>query len=402
MGRDPGARRGRRGHEGGRGPAGGHAGRGPLQQLLAPRMSPRTGWPGVPAAALAAARLLALGAEAGAQQAPGAASRGPGRLVIVGGALARGNAEVYGAIIEGRTGDGPFCIIPTASAEPAASTASAVEAFGAYAGGVAVVGIPLDPSDPSKADDPAVAAEIGRCSGFFFVGGVQSRVLDVFLPQGRQTEAYRALMRRWNEGAVVSGSSAGAAMMSGVMISGGSSAGALERGISSGAEGQEEEGESGVIIEAGMGFYRDALLDQHFLARGRIGRLLVAVLATDSVPVGFGIDENTALVVEGGHARVLGASGVVVVDGRQARRSSPTRGSGLRVALAGTGDSVDLKTLEVRAGADKVPVPVSGAALTFPEDPFARFAFLQLLRDLAASPEGEATFRLGTATLTIR
>lgn len=354
------------------------------------------------AAALTLALGLAGGADAAAQANP--AARVPGRLVIVGGALARENAEVYRAIVEGRSGDGPFCIIPTASAEPAASTASAVEAFGAYAGGVAVAGIPLDTSDPSKADDPAVAADIGRCSGFFFVGGVQSRVLDVFLPQGRETEAYRALMRRWREGAVVSGSSAGAAMMSRVMISGGSSAGALARGVSAGtpAGATAEEGDSGVTIEPGMGFYRDALMDQHFLTRGRIGRLVVAVLATDSVPIGFGIDENTALVIDGDHARVMGASGMVILDGRRARRSSQTRGTGIRLTLVGTGDAVDLRTLEASAGAGKLPVPVTGAAVKPPEDPFARFAFLHLLRDLAASPDTEATFHLGTATLTIR
>ena len=359
-------------------------------------MSARRSW----AALLALCFGVAGAADADAQAAPAS----PGRLVIVGGALARDNAEVYGAIVGGRSGDGPFCVVPTAGADPAASMASAVETIAGYAGEGKVVGIALSLDDPSKADDPAMAAEIGRCSGFFFTGGVQSRVLDVFLPQGRQTEAYRALMRRWREGAVVSGSSAGAAMMSGVMISGGSSAGALARGTSGSAPAQagEEEGQEGLTIERGMGFYPNALLDQHFLARGRIGRLLVAVLATDSVPVGFGIDENTALVVEGDGARVLGASGMVIVDGRQARRSSSTRGSGLRLALAGTGDSVDLRTLEVRPGAGKAPLPPTGGALAPPEDPFARFAFLQLLRDMAASPADEATFRLGTATLTIR
>lgn len=357
-------------------------------------MSARGGWLGV----LAVGILLTGGPE-GSAQAPGA-----GRLVIVGGALARDNAEVYGAIVGGRQGGGPICVLPTAGADPAASMASAVTTLASHAGEGAVVGIPLSLEDPGKADDPAVAAEIGRCSGFFFTGGVQSRVLQVFLPGGRATEAYRALMRRWREGAVVSGSSAGAAMMSAVMISSGSSAGALQHGTVGGGETatREEEGEEGITLEEGMGFFEEALLDQHFLARGRIGRLLVAVLATDSVPVGFGIDENTALVVEGSQARVLGASGVVVVDGRRAVKSAPTRGVGLRVALAGTGDAVDLETLEVRAGAGKVPLPGSGAAVALPEDPFARWAFLHLLRDLAASPDAEAAFRLEHATLVLR
>jgi len=90
------------------------------------------------------------------------------------------------------------------------------------------------------------------------------------------------------------------------------------------------------------------------------------------------------------------------VDGRQARRSSATRGHGLRLSLAGTGDAVDLRTLEVRPAGGKASVPVTAGALTPPQDPFERFAFLQLLRDLASSPDAEVSFSLGTATLTIR
>jgi cyanophycinase len=346
---------------------------------------------------------IGVGADAQAPSRPGAPGA-TGRLVIVGGALSRDNAEVYDAIFGGRLGEGPLCILPTAGADPAASMASAAEALARYAGETAVVGIPLSLEDPGKANDPAVAAEIGRCSGFFFTGGVQSRVLEVFLPEGDTTTAYRSLLRRWREGAVVAGTSAGAAMMARVMIASGGSAGAIERGVTSaGAPQSEAEGEGeGVTIQEGMGFYGDALLDQHFLARGRIGRLLVAVLATDSVPVGFGIDENTALVVDGDRGRVLGASGVVVVDGRRAARSSPTRGTGIRLALAGTGDVIDLRTLEVARAGEKIPLPVTGGALELPDDPFARWAFLGLLHGLAASSESEASFRLPGAVLFIR
>lgn len=151
-----------------------------------------------------------------------------------------------------------------------------------------------------------------------------------------------------------------------------------------------------------MGFYPGALLDQHFLARGRIGRLLAAVLAHDSVPVGLGIDENTALVVDGDEGLVVGASGVVVVDGRQARRAPPSRGQGLVVSLAGPGDRVDLATLAVERGPGKTPLPPSERAVNLPEDPFARWAFLHLVHDLAASPEEEVRLEVPGAVLILR
>ena len=55
------------------------------------------------------------------------------------------------------------------------------------------------------------------------------------------------------------------------------------------------------------------MLDQHFIKRGRLGRLVVA-MASAGVRRGFGIDENTALVIEGAAGRVCGEYGVMFVD----------------------------------------------------------------------------------------
>jgi len=272
---------------------------------------------------------------------------------------------------------------------------SARETLATYAGVDAVMGIPLSTEDPSLAEDPTIAADLASCSGFYFTGGSQNRVVDVFLPQGDTTAAYRALWQRWREGAVVAGSSAGAAMMSRVMIAGGGSDEAVASGIAAGEDGD------GVSIRGGMGFFDRAMVDQHFLARGRIGRLLVAVLATDSLPLGLGIDENTALVVDGDTAFVAGASGVVVVDGRHVQRTGPHHGSGLRVSLAGTGDALDLRTFEVRRSGTKGALPSTGGALETPGDPFARWAFLHLMVDLASSPDREAVFSIEGVTLRV-
>lgn len=333
-----------------------------------------------------------------ASQGSAEAARAPaeGRLVIVGGALKATNTDVYQAILAGREGDGPLCVVPTASADAPASMESARATLATYADSSGVKGILISTEDPSRAQDPEVAADIASCSGFFFTGGVQTRVVDVFLPQGDTTAAFKALWDRWKAGAVVSGSSAGAAMMSGVMIASGGSAEAVANGLAG-----EEDGD-GVNIRSGMGFFTRAILDQHFLARGRIGRLLVSVLATDSLPVGLGIDENTALVVDGDTAWVAGASGVVVVDGRDAVRTGPYRGTGLRVFLAGAGDIVDLRSFEVRHGPRKAPAAASaGATPALPGDPFERWAFLHLLVGLSSTPGSEASFSTSGAILRI-
>jgi hypothetical protein len=73
----------------------------------------------------------------------------------------------------------------------------------------------------------------------------------------------------------------------------------------------------------------------------------------------------------------------------------------LTVSLAGAGDVIDLRTLEVRVRSDKRAVPIAEAFLELPEDPFARWAFLHLVAGLAGSSTREATFELSNATLRI-
>lgn len=353
---------------------------------------------------LAWSSLVALGACAPDAPAPDAALVGapPGRLVIVGGALARDNADVYGAVLEGTEGDGPLCIVPTASGVPDESIASATEAFTQH-GAAAIDALPITTETPEAASDPAVVARIRACSGFWFVGGVQSRVVQVFLPGGRATAAYDAIMERYRQGAVVAGSSAGAAIMSPVMIAGGTSAGALSAGVvERGVGGGDEEDAEGVAIEPGMGFHDGPVYDQHFLARGRIGRLLVATLAGVGGGIGFGIDENTALVVDGGTGEVVGASGVVLVDARDAGRDpGGIGGRDVRVHLLGSGDMVDMGSYTVRDGTGKAPLTTADADLVVPDEPFARWAFLHFLESFGRADADVVTLTSDGYDLTV-
>jgi cyanophycinase len=251
--------------------------------------------------------------------------------------------------------------------------------------------------------------ERDRCSGFYFTGGVQSRILDAFRPGGQTTPAYQALLQRWQEGAVVAGSSAGAAMMSDPMIAGGSSAGAIAAGIrTAAAADRDDEGDAsggGVSIAPGMGLFQGGIVDQHFLARGRIGRLLVAVLGLDEFHHGFGIDENTALLADGSRVSVAGASAVVIVDASQAQRTG-RGGTGIRLHLMSAGDSYDLNTRRLLIAADKAPLPVrdgtATATTTAHPDIFARWALLHLLHEFAGSSRAELVAPVEGGKLVLR
>jgi hypothetical protein len=234
-----------------------------------------------------------------------------------------------------------------------------------------------------------MADRLRACSGFFFTGGSQSRILDVFLPDGEPTAAYHALWERYQAGAVVAGSSAGAAIMSDPMIAGGSSVEALREGVRTGGEGD------GVWLTRGLGFLKRGLVDQHFLARGRWARLLVGVLASPDDSLGFGIDENTALVVEGDSAWVMGESGVLFLDARSAvREDGGNGGHGVRAFLLGEGDGVDLQTGMVRWGEEKDLLSEAGRPFASSDlELFSGGSLLRVLAEFALSPDRRLTFQ---------
>jgi cyanophycinase len=318
--------------------------------------------------------------------------------VIIGGGLDDDNAAVYQEILRGREGNGPVCILPTASGVADEALANAAEAFGKYVDSASIRKIHLTTDSAHLADSPTVSDQLRGCSGFFFTGGQQSRIPRVFRPDGRSTLAHDAVMNRFHAGAVVAGSSAGAAMMNDPMIAGGTSAAALARGVrrEGGAEGAEE-GSGGVNISRGMPFVTSrALMDQHFLARGRIARLIVAVLALPEYDFGFGIDENTALVVGEKEARVVGESGVVFIDARAAQKQAGAHGgTNIRVALLAAGDRVTLEHAAIRF--DSVARPLRPAAetapgpLDAPAELFNRRAFQDWITAAARSGERSAT-----------
>jgi cyanophycinase len=179
-------------------------------------------------------------------------------------------------------------------------------------------------------DDRAAARRaVERATLIWMPGGSQSRFMDAIAGTGLDD----VIRVRHEAGTTVGGTSAGAAVLSKVMITGDSDLQSITAGKT--------------VTRAGLGLWPDVIVDQHFLRRQRVNRLISAVLDRPSL-VGVGIDESTAVIVRGTAFEVIGKSTVVVVDGRRgAVAETPpaavSAGTGLLVHVLRAGMSWDLK-----------------------------------------------------------
>jgi cyanophycinase len=159
-----------------------------------------------------------------------------------------------------------------------------------------------------EALDPETARILDGAGGIYFAGGVQTRLTDVLL----DTPVHQKMLELYERGCVVGGTSAGAAVMSGVMITGDE-----RRTVEEGREWSTIEADN-VVTVRGFGFLVEAVVDQHFVTRRRHNRLISLVLENPGL-IGLGIDEATAVIVRpDGLYEVVGESQVVVYDARRA------------------------------------------------------------------------------------
>lgn len=136
----------------------------------------------------------------------------------------------------------------------------------------------------------------------YITGGDQNKFMEVV----RDSKLYQAMHQAYKSGSTISGTSAGAAVMSEVMITGGQKNNAK-------ADSFKEVKADYVEFATGMGFLRNVIVDQHFIVRSRYNRLL-SILYDHKDKMVVGVDEGTALVVQGNKARVSGVSQVLVID----------------------------------------------------------------------------------------
>ncbi len=141
--------------------------------------------------------------------------------------------------------------------------------------------------------DTALKA-IERATGIWISGGMQHRLMERLRGVDGIVEAIR---ERHQGGIVIGGSSAGAAVMSDIMIAG-----------------------DELPLDRGLALWPEAIVDQHFAARKRMQRSLDTI-SHHPEKVGVGIDENTAVLVHSnGNVEVIGERGVTVIDARLSRK----------------------------------------------------------------------------------
>src|SRR5207248_2160574 len=179
----------------------------------------------------------------------------------------------------------------------------------------------LHTSDRAVADSEAFVKPLTTAKIVWFVGGRQWRLVDAYAHTRTQREIERVLER----GGVVAGTSAGASILASYMVRG-----ARENNFIMMAPGYEE----------GFGLIKGVAIDQHMLTRNRQDDL-EQVVAKHPEVLGIGLDESTAIIVQGQTFEITGASKIAIHDGRVVSGERQQR-NGKKYYFMGPGERYDL------------------------------------------------------------
>ncbi len=221
-----------------------------------------------------------------------------GHLVIIGGGGR--TKSITQALINYSGGpEGKILVISTASGNPANAGESFIK-------DIRKSGVKnLDWIAPTRAqseDAAYVRKVLNGVGGIYFTGGSQKRITDTL----RGTLLHKEITRLYENGAMIAGTSAGAAMMSEIMITG-------DR-IDGSDDAFKSISPNMVATTEGMGFLKGVIVDQHFLKRSRENRLF-SVAFDHPDYICMGIDEATSIVVSNGtDIEVVGRSSVMVIE----------------------------------------------------------------------------------------
>ncbi|MGI6778459.1 MAG: cyanophycinase [Acetivibrionales bacterium] len=259
-----------------------------------------------------------------------------GNLVIIGGAEdKKGESIILRKVAEIAGGSNARLVILTTATEQPESVGEE------YRNTFTRLGINsiklLNINSRYDANSESAANLIREATGIFFTGGDQLRITSIL----GGTKVYKALQEAYSNGVVIIGTSAGASVMSSNMIVNGNS--------------NDPARKCTLKMAPGMGLLEEAIIDQHFHQRGRIGRLLCGVAENPNI-LGIGIDEDTAIqVFPDAHFEVLGTNAVTVIDGRSISKSNVSELkpdeilaiSGVTLHVLPTGYGFDMKDRKV-------------------------------------------------------
>ncbi|MBL6992188.1 MAG: cyanophycinase [Bacteriovoracaceae bacterium] len=186
------------------------------------------------------------------------------------------------------------CIITTASEEPEKRAKDYKNAFTQLGASEIVI---LDIKERSQANDNRFVKKLENVDLIFLAGGDQLRLTTIL----GGSKLLQAIHRHLEGGTHMAGTSAGAAAFSDTMI----------------YEGKSEEGllKGKVLTTSGFGFVENIIFDTHFMARGRIGRL-IQIITTNPTCIGVGLGEDSGILLKGdGTGEVIGTGQVIIVNG---------------------------------------------------------------------------------------
>jgi cyanophycinase len=239
-----------------------------------------------------------------------------GALVVVGGGM-RDPAILERFIQLAGGPESPIVVIPTAGGrEDYDQFYSGLHAFHELGAFNLTV---LHTYDAQEADTEEFVRPITEARGVWFPGGRQWRLADAYLGTRTEEELWRLLER----GGVIGGSSAGATIQGSYLARGDTRTNTIMMGDH----------------EVGFGFLRNTAVDQHVLRRNRHFDLIQVIEAHPGL-LGIGIDENTAIVIQGDRFEVMGESYVLIYDNQQ------MVGEEGRFYFLAPGDRFDLSTRE--------------------------------------------------------
>jgi cyanophycinase len=224
-----------------------------------------------------------------------------GKLYIIGGGEKPEVIMNELADLSGIRKGGYMYVLPMASILPDSAIIWARQDFG-------VAGITNVPGFNFKKGETPPQPQIDSLRNarlIYISGGDQSRFMDVVL----NTPVMEAIHEAYNKGAIVSGTSAGAAVMSKLMITGNQMKHPDLESLFPTIEADNME------LKQGLGLLENTIIDQHFVKRQRLNRLL-AVSIENPEKLCVGIDESTAIIVEGKIATVTGIGQVVVIKSK--------------------------------------------------------------------------------------
>jgi cyanophycinase len=231
----------------------------------------------------------------------------PGSLIIAGGAIGASEREIYSEFISAAGGKAAkLAVFPADNVgEYTRKVCAALHNLGVLPENIVIF--------------DGDTAGLDGVTGCWLTDGSKRALLKVFLNKdGTYTDIRERLKHIYENGGVIGGSSAGAAVMSEVMIAGGDDESALNHFASWGYDDYCDETANRLRITKGIGIFPAGVIDRHFDVKPRYFRLTEAVMLTRdrTSNLGFGISEDTAVYYDGktGKLGVIGRGSVSVID----------------------------------------------------------------------------------------